>query len=361
MHFVVLGAGAHGLSLAYHLLKEGEKVTVVEKGEVSHGSSGRNAGRYRYHFFSRENVEFAKEAIPYLLSMCKKLPLNPVCMKTGYLWTETEGVRKLDPMWRAEGVGGKFVECSEFPFMKGGEGEECYYAPQDGSFHHDYISLGLYLEIKRMGGEFVRGEAKELVKRQGKVVGVKVEDHVVGGDAVAVTLGAWTGEFMRRNGIDVPITPEKRELFLTEGVKFRVKPLVIGRGFYFSQTLKGELIGGIDSPESSLTLDTSLVNSLSFISHVRKVVKGLEGVRLLRSWSGYYEITPDRSHVMGFDPSWPENLFVDAGYSGHGMMFSLYAGKVISDFMLGRRNKFVEIFSPSRFQRHVTVDERMVI
>ncbi len=355
MEVLVLGAGAHGLSLAYHLLLEGVKVTLVEKGEVSHGSSGRNAGRFRYHFMSRENVEFAKEAIPYLLSLCRKLPLNPVCVKTGYLWIADEKIREMDTLWRGEGVGGKFVECDEFSLKREGE---CYYAPQDGSFHHDYLSLGLFMEVKRMGGKLVRGEATKVLVREGKTEGVLVDGSTLKGDAVVVTMGAWTGEFMKSNGIDLPITPEIRELYLTEGVKFRVKPLVIGDGFYFGQTLKGEFLGGTDDPGVG---GISLENSLKFLDYLRRTVRGVEGVRILRTWSGYYEMTPDRSQVMGFDPSWPEGLFVDAGYSGHGMMFSPYSGKVMADLLLGRKNKFVDMFSPKRFRTRSLLDERMVI
>ncbi|MUN29114.1 NAD(P)/FAD-dependent oxidoreductase [Sulfuracidifex metallicus] len=362
MKVIILGAGSHGLSLAYHLLKEGVDVTLVEKGEVNHGSSGRNAGRFRYHFNSKQNIEYAKEAIPYLLSICQELPLNPFCSRTGYLWIldeeEIERMKLLDSLWRSEGVGGEFIDCSQFSFLKEGK---CYYAPQDGSFHHDYLSLGLYIEIAKMGGKLVRGEALSFLTSGGKVVGVKTNNGEIEGDVIAVTLGAWTGEFMSRNGISLPIKPEKREIFITEGVKFRIKPLVIGNGFYFSQTLKGELIGGADYAKEASGMDVSLIDAIDFISFIRRTVRNLDGVRLLRGWSGYYEITPDHSHIMGFDPSWPEGLFVDAGYSGHGVMFSAYSGKVMSDVILGRRNKFLDVFSPSRFQMRRLLDENMVI
>jgi Glycine/D-amino acid oxidases (deaminating) len=367
LRVVILGAGGHGLSLAYHLVKKGiNDISMVEAKRINYGSSGRNAGRYRYHFYTKENVEFAKEGIPYLLKLCKDLPLNPLCMKTGYLWIlddekSKDVISRAHSLWSSEGVGGKFLPCNDFDFLK--IEEECYLAPQDGSFHHDYLSLGMYEAIKDHV-KVIIGEAMRLKVSGGKIVGVEVNGSTIPADVVAVTLGAWTGHFMKRNGIEVPVEPEKKEIFVTEDLKFRVKPLTISKRIYFSHTLKGEIIGGVEDevPRGFGELDISVERSLSFTRTLRSLVKGAEGIRILRGWSGYYEMTPDHSHIMGFSDSWPDGLYVDAGYSGHGMMFSPYSGKIMADLIAdGVKNKFTKIFSPQRFEENKLIDERMVI
>ncbi|NON63394.1 FAD-binding oxidoreductase, partial [Acidianus sp. RZ1] len=139
---IIIGAGGHGLSLAYHLKEKGiSEVTIIESHRVGYGSSGRNASRYRYHFYNKDNVRFALDGINYLKRIKNKLKYNPFIYTTGYLWLlderNKELFKSLDSMWKSFGIGGKFMDCSNFGFLKR-EGE-CYFAPQDGAFHHDYI------------------------------------------------------------------------------------------------------------------------------------------------------------------------------------------------------------------------------
>ncbi len=361
---IIVGAGGHGLSLAYHLHKKGVKdIIIIEKKRIGYGSSSRNAGRFRYHFYSRENVEYALEAIKYLEESSKELRYNPLLYKPGYLWILSERYieyfRKLHSLWASLGVGGKFMECSEFDFLKA-DGQ-CYFAPQDGAFHHDYILYSYYEEI--------RGHVKVINK---EVMGVEGKDNVRGvitsdralieGDQVVITAGAWSSQILP----GLPVFPERKQIFITEDMKYKVKPLVINveENVYFSQTLKGEIIGGVESTTERgfLPFTTSLEEALSFLKAVRKHVRGAEGIGILRGWSGYYEMTPDHSHIMGYSENWPEGLYVDAGYSGHGMMFAPFSGKIMADLIAdGRKSRFFDIFSPDRFQKNRPIREEMVI
>ncbi len=287
-------------------------------------------------------------------------------MKTGYLWIlederALEAMKRNDSLWKSLGVGGKFMDCSEFDYLK--SDGQCYLAPQDGSFHHDYLTFGLYEEIKGQV-TMITGEADKLLFSGGKVRGVRVKENVIDADAVVVTLGAWSGKFMAQNGIRLPIEPEKKKFFITEDLKYRVKPLVITSKVYFSHTLKGEILGGVEDKRERgfLDFDVSYERLSIFLKDVRRLVKGAEGIRVLRGWGGYYEMTPDHSHVMGFSSTWPEGLYVDAGYSGHGMMFSPYSGKLMADLIAdGVKSRFIDVFGPERFEKNRLVDERMVI
>ncbi|PSN93838.1 FAD-dependent oxidoreductase, partial [Candidatus Marsarchaeota G2 archaeon ECH_B_SAG-C16] len=80
-----------------------------------------------------------------------------------------------------------------------------------------------------------------------------------------------------------------------------------------------------------------------------------------RQWSGYYEVTPDHSQIMGAHPSWPEGLFVAAGFSGHGMMMSPLAGELMAEYIAtGRIPDLMRPYSPERFDENRLIDEAMV-
>ncbi|MBP1357681.1 MAG: FAD-binding oxidoreductase [Sulfolobus sp.] len=365
---LIVGAGAHGLSLAYHLKKKGVKdVAIVEMKRIGYGSSSRNAARFRYHFYSKENVEFAKKAIPYLIHHSKDLFLNPTLHTTGYLWIlrsekQIETMKRLDTLWNGLGVGGKFVNCKEIKFLN--FDGECYFAPQDGSFHHDYIIYSYYKEIKD-AYQIVYDKVSSIMTQNGKVKGVRLSSgKTLEGDKVVITAGAWSGELLHSLNLPSYIYPERKEIFITEPIKYFIKPLVIDNEVYFSQTLKGEIIGGTEtnSEKGFLPFSNSFSEMLKFITRLKSLTKKIDGIGILRGWSGYYEMTPDHSHLMGYGETWPEGLYIDAGYSGHGMMFAPYAGKIMADLISDdKKDPAISIFSPDRFEKNKLVLENLVI
>ncbi|BCU68292.1 FAD-dependent oxidoreductase [Sulfolobales archaeon HS-7] len=364
----IVGAGVHGLSLAYHLIRKGiNDITIVEAVRVGYGSSGRNLARFRLNFNDENNVKFAREAIQYMWKARKKLNLNPMIYKAGYLWLlkkekDISNFRRLDVMWKTYEVKGGFIECKDFRYINF-EGE-CYFSPESGAFHHDYLTYGIYDKIKDVA-KFVYGNVTGINVRSGKVASIRVNSTDLETEKLIVTAGAWTPRLLSPIGVNLPITPVRKEAYITEDIEFRIKPLIIDAesGVSFSQTLKGEIIGGgPEEKEGYVEFSTSFFHMLNFLRTVKKIVNGLHNIGVLRSWSGYYEMTPDRSHIMGYDSSWPENLFVDAGYSGHGMMFGLYSGKLMSDLVADNTaSEFIRIFGPSRFNEGRLLAESMVI
>ena len=365
---LIIGAGAHGLSIAYHLKKKGiNDVILIEMKRIGYGSSSRNAARYRYHFYSKENVEYAKKAIPYLISQAKELFLNSTINTTGYLWIlrderQIESFKKLDSFWKGLGVGGKFVKCKDFDYLT--YDGECYFAPQDGSFHHDYILYSYYIEIMNKY-RIIYDEVTEIVLGSGRVKGVKTSSgKIIQGEKIVITAGAWSGKLLQKEKLPNYIEPERKEIFITEPIKYYIKPLIIDNEVYFSQTLKGEIIGGTETETERgfLPFTNSFSEMIKFATRLKSLVKRIEGIGILRGWSGYYEMTPDHSHIIGYGEDWPEGLYIDAGYSGHGMMFAPYSGKLMADLIADdRKDAAITTFSPDRFSKNKLIAEKLVI
>ena len=365
---IIIGAGAHGLSIAYHLKKKGIKdVILIEMKRIGYGSSSRNIARFRYHFYSKENVEYAKKAIPYLISQAKELFLNPAINITGYLWVlrdekQIETFKKLDSFWKGLSIGGKFVKCKDFEYLN--YDGECYFAPQNGSFHHDYILYSYYIEIMK-DYKIVYDEATEILVESGRVKGIKTSSgKTIEGDKIVITAGAWSGKLLEKVKLPNYIEPERIEAFITEPIKYFIKPLIIDKEFYFSQTLKGEIIGGIETriEKGFLPFTISFSEMVEFATKLKSLVKRIEGIGILRGWSGYYEMTPDHSHIMGYGENWPEGLYINAGYSGHGMMFAPYSGKLMADLVADdRKDPAIATFSPDRFTKYKLIEENLVI
>lgn len=374
MKVLVLGGGLQGLSTAYNLAIKGVNVTLFEAKRIGIGSSSRNMGRLRVHFYNRNNVRFGKAAREEMKKLMKDLDLNIMFYQPGYLWLigneETQlRFRKINRMWIEEGEGVKEIDSSElkemFPYISGNY-LGAFFAKSDGSFHHDFLVYGLLRALKEQGGKVQIKEINKLIINKNEVEGVLTEKEIVKANQIVVCLGAWTGEFLKGNNIDLPIRPVKKEIAVSEPFKYMIEPLIIDTttGTYFSQTLKGELIGAMNDERGGfLPININSINWLKeFHKTVTKVIEFFRNIRIMRAWSGYYEMTPDHSHVIGRDEEWPEGLYVNAGYSGHGAMFSPLSGKIMAKMVAsGLVEEITKPFSPSRFRKRELVMEELVI
>lgn len=371
---IVIGAGVTGLSTAYNLAKKGSKVLVLEKGYTGSGSSTRNASGFRVHFNSPENTRFMIEGKKHLKHLSVETGVNSMMIEDGYLWIvhdeEMLGqFRRLNGIWSALGVGVKFLDASELRELAPAinmTGLLGVYGPQDGTFHHDAVIMGYHKALARMGvpvEEF--SPVTEFSIRSSRVVAVRSYSREFQAENYVVAAGAFSATVCSLCNVTLPITPERRELGVTEPVKHFLKPFVfdLGQQVYAVQGIRGEVrcsptdlrSGGLIPYNSTYHWTTTLLQRLV------RLLPVMRSMSLNRQWSGYYEVTPDYSHIMGRSDEWPEGLHVVAGFSGHGMMMGPLAGSLMADYVLtSRSSELMEPYSPDRFKRGKTVDESMV-
>lgn len=373
---VIVGGGAVGLSTAYNLALKGLKVTVIEKGYAGCGSSTRNAGGFRVHFKSPDNVRYMVEGRKRLLRLNRELGVNVLPMETGYLWLlsseeEVEQYRRLNSFWSSLGVPGRFIGVEHArelaPCVDFSETVEAFIGDQDGTFHHDFIVHGYLRKISHFGVNLVEHcEVDGFRVESGKVTAVTAGSRVFQAEKFLVACGAWSAPVMKLAGVDVPVKPERRELGVTEAFKFTVKPFVISQhhGVYFAQGIRGDLRGTLTDYKTDgfVPLVSTQRWTTLFAKRMCKLVPSISGVGLNRQWSGYYEVTPDHSQLMGAGAGWPEGLFLCAGFSGHGMMMSPFTGELMAELLSdGRVNPLMAPYSPDRFSAGKPLDELMVI
>ncbi|MEM0120254.1 MAG: FAD-binding oxidoreductase [Thermoprotei archaeon] len=371
----VIGAGAVGLSTSYNLATKGMRVVVIEKNYAGSGSSTRNAAGFRVHFNSEHNVKFMVEGRKRLVNFGKKMGWNPIIFETGYLWllsteAEIQQFKRLNTMWSSHAAGGRFLEPHEIRDivpdldLQGVLGG--FYGPQDGTFHHDPILFGYQEKLADMGVHLLEySPISGFNVASDKVRSAFVGSKEIKADKFVVCAGAWTPQVTALLGVNVPITPERRELGVTEPVKNFIKPFVISLAnkVYFAQGLRGEIRGGVTDmfKEGYHPLVSTLEWTIAYSTRLVKTLPSVSNIRLNRQWSGYYEVTPDHSQIMGSHHSWPENLYVAAGFSGHGMMMSPLAGELMAELIATNRvPELMRPYSPVRFDENKLIDEAMV-
>jgi glycine/D-amino acid oxidase-like deaminating enzyme len=78
---LVIGAGVHGLSTAWHLARAGRPVLVVDKSEVGSGASGIACGIVRNNYFQPAMQELMAACVEVWESEAETLHYHP----SGYI------------------------------------------------------------------------------------------------------------------------------------------------------------------------------------------------------------------------------------------------------------------------------------
>jgi sarcosine oxidase subunit beta len=128
-------------------------------------------------------------------------------------------------------------------------------------------------------------------------------EHTISVKRVVNAAGAWSPEIARLAGVELPNKPHRHEICSTEPLKPWLRPLVadLSDGLYFSQSTRGEIVGGIGQRRVPEGLDQA--SSFAFLGlYARSLTRTcplLANVRVLRQWAGCYDITPDANPIVG--------------------------------------------------------------
>lgn len=199
----------------------------------------------------------------------------------------------------------------------------------------------------------------------GKVSCVRTMYGQIATRLVVNAAGAWSPEIAKMVGVEMPNKPHRHEICSTEPLKPFLKPLVadLESGLYFSQSMRGEIVGGISNANVPEGLDQN--SSARFLGlYARALVSAmprLGAVRVLRQWAGCYDITPDSSPILGFVDE-VEGFFVMAGFMGHGFMMAPVVGKLSAEHLVqGRDDEVFRRWNLRRYRTGELLTESMIL
>ena len=362
---VVVGAGIVGLLTAYHLARAGAgPILVLDRGFLSGGASGRNGGGVRQQWETPATIRLARESVTEYRRFGATYGTNVWFRQGGYLFlagSAAEQGRLADVHRVVAGEGlpsrilspagvGRIVPELRLDGVVGGS-----YLRSDGNLYPFPALWGVYEAARGLGVEVRTGvEAFAVDRDGGRVRGLATSDGPVRTASVVNAAGGWSKEFAERSGLAIPNRPTRHEILATEPLKPFLGPMVVrlSDGLYFSQTMRGEIVGGLSLPRPEGPA-AGMRSSTEFLRRMAAALTGLvpklSGLRVLRAWSGYYDDTPDGLPLIGEDPRLP-GFFHGNGFGGHGFMLAPASSRRIAASVLGERTDLdPREFAPGRF------------
>jgi heterotetrameric sarcosine oxidase beta subunit len=360
---VVVGGGVIGLAIAYNLVLRGfGSVVILDKGYLASGASGRNGGGIRQQWSTEINIRLMQESVALCKEFARELGVNVWFRQGGYLFLsrsarETERLEKNVRLQNRCGVPTELLAPAAardiVPELDVRGFHAACYNPTDGVLF-PWPFLWGYAQ-----GAVARGAKLYTFTR---VVAIEVQPH--GGYLVRTTrgdirtprvlnaAGAWSPEIAEMVGVTLPDYPVRHEICSSEPLKPFLGPMVsvLATGLYFSQSMRGEIVGGVtlhgDPP--TLAMGSRLRFLATYAKQLCSLMPILGDIKILRQWAGPYDITADGNPILG-EPASRPGFYLCCGFMGHGFMMAPVIGKVYAEWLTGGDKH--EIFDRCRLDR----------
>jgi sarcosine oxidase subunit beta len=386
VHVLVCGGGIVGLAAAYYLSRGGAEVTVCEAGSLGSGNTDRSAGGIRAQFSTPVNVKLSLASMDVWDSFEETFGVDIAHRRSGYLFLARSAdtatrFREQVAMQHDLGVPSEFLTPAEArercPELHHDAFVGATYSPTDG-FADPHLALQGFSEAARDAGVDIRTKTPVVgvdVAETGNPVTADVTvdtpDETLDADVFVNAAGAWAGRVSRMVGLDLPISPRRRQVAVVapETAVPETVPLTIDldTGSYFRPEREGQaLVGGhfadADSPVDPDDYDTGmdLDWAVTAVEHAADTA-GYFGPEtgIVRGWAGLYAVTPDHHPIV--ECSKP-GVVTAGGFSGHGFQHAPATGRLVAELCLDGEASLLDIsrLERGRFAREETAEERNV-
>ena len=351
---VIVGAGIMGVSTAYHLARLGAgRVIVLERDTVCSGSTALASGGIRHQYANRLGIELTTHSIVTYERFEAEFGVDPNFRQHGYLIliaTEDElaVARRSVALQRELGVNVELRDAATTrklcPYLNTGDLLGATYTPRDGYADPYLCATGIAARARELGVVIHQQHEVTAFLRDGdRVRGVVTQHGAFEAGAIVIATGAWSGVVGTLAGVDIPVRPHRRHKFMTAPFPAdripAATPFVIDPHQNFSLRREGPGLllghGRRDEPDGFGTeIDRSLEPRV--VERAIHRAPALAEAKLMRSYAGLYEMTPDQTGIVSAVPG-VAGLYVIAGFSGHGFMHGPIAGQLMAETLVHGR------------------------
>lgn len=374
---VVIGGGVIGAATAFHAAQAGLKPLIVEaRPALCTLTTPVAAGAFRLQFDDLEELTLVRESAELFLHFREVTEQDRYDLRVrqqGYLWLTTDqrnAERQRALVARLHEWGQGDVELltgdevrHRFPYVDENV-VQARWRGGDGFLDTTQLTFGL---VHGSGAEvMVDCAATGFVASGGRLTGVRTTKGVVPTDVAVIAAGPLSGLLAGAEGIDLPIVTVRRQklilpqvaevpphapMTVDEDTGVHWRPALAGAWLLFTDPATPE-----SPPADNVPVDPAfafqLLDPTSPFS-VARVVPFWRAVwdRGAAPWllqAGQYTMTPDHRPLIG--PLWIEGLWVNTGYSGHGIMLGPAGSRLLVDLLTGKAE--LNPFAPGRaFER----------
>ena len=305
---LVVGGGLVGAALAYGLAREGERVTVLDEGDVAlRGSRGnfglvwvqsKGDGMHDYARWTRHSADVWPEFAGLLE---QDSGISPDYEKPGgvhFMLSEAELDAKRDQIARmhnvngAAGYGAEIIDRQQLDAMLPGLGPDVVgasWSPHDGHASPLRLLRGLHAAIAARGGRYVADARATEVGRDSEGFFARTAKAAFRAGKIVLAAGHGNTALAPALGMTIPLRAEKGQILVTE----RATPLLPMPTHLLRQSAEGTVMMSDSHEDTGYSTDsvTSVIRDIA--RHAIRCFPAIAPLRVVRSWGAVRVLSVD--------------------------------------------------------------------
>jgi len=374
---VIIGGGSHGLATAYYLARNHgiKDVAVLDKSYIGSGAAGRNTTIIRANYRTPEGAAFYSQSVKLYEGLGAELDFNLLFSQQGHLTLAHSDRGIITANERAEvnkllGIDSRVIYPDEIrklcPEMNLSQDVTwpvmaALYHPPGGIIRHDAVVWGFARGADRRGVEIHPYTEVTGIDRSptGRVHGVQTTRGDIKCDTVISCTAGWSTLVADLAEVPLPITTHILQAFVTEPVKPFLDVIIVSSQMhiYVSQTDRGEFLIGAEIEPYTTYKGIGTFPFLEYSAkHVLELFPQLEQAKILRSWTGLCDLSPDYSPILGVTEA--EGFLVSCGWGTYGFKAAPIVGTTLAELVATKETPaLIEPFALERFYKDTPVSE----
>jgi len=363
---LIVGGGVIGLSLAWELARQGQRVTVIDQAEPGQAASWAGAG-----ILPSANRKAARDSYDQLRGLSYDLHAqwaeelrSQTGIDTGYhrcggiYLAHTAGEAAALAGWASvatdEQIAVERLSPAELTALEPGLSagtalRAAYHMPGEVQLRNPRHLRALRAACEIHGVKIIADTAAvDLVCSSERFLAVETSGGRISAGSCCLTAGAWTGRILARLGLSCGILPMRGQMLLFRCPAPPVRRVINEGSRYLVPRDDGRVLVG--STEEEVGFDTS--NTEEGLRELRQfahdLVPALREAELERSWAGLRPASFDGYPYIGPLPGLT-NAFVAAGHFRSGIYLSPGTAVVVRQLILDQPTEFD--LSPFRIGR----------
>lgn len=373
---VIIGAGIMGCATAYHLAQRGVQVTVVEKGTVGAGGTGRSSAIIRQHYSNELTARMALHSLRVFQQWDDRVGGEVGFEQTGWVALadarNREGLEANVKLQQSLGIQTSLIGVEQLrelvPGLEADDVGAVAYEPESG-YADPHLTVNGYADAaKRHGATIVVDCEVTGIRMAGDTVaGVDTTKGPFDAPVVVNCAGPWGARVAALAGVDVPIDSCRVQVAVfRRPPNFVTHPVVMDlvNGVYLrAETGNLTLVGSIDPGEASAIVDPDDYAEHSDAEFEMEMgeqfVRRFPPMEMSESMGGYaslYAVTPDWHPIIDEVPP-GSGCYICSGFSGHGYKLAPAVGLMTADLVTKASSpEFpADLFRSSRYEENAPV------
>jgi sarcosine oxidase subunit beta len=354
---VVIGGGIIGCACAYYLARDGLRVVLVERDEIASGAASASGGWVIIqNNEAADHVSFALASRRLYDDLVEDAGVQ--FRATGGLILATgEGDRQILHQQAAvartggaaveelDGLSLRELEAALSPGLPG-----ALYCTDEGVVDPPEVCRNLARRASQLGaGIRVASTVTGIEVERGRVARIITSSGPIATRTVVCAAGAWSSQIGTMVGLEIPVTPRRGHLIVTEVAELVSRPMLEagylaipddnhpddhGMRFVMQPRADGRCLIGSSREFAGFDQDVNADLVRRMHAHAARFVPAVARSRVARVTVGFRPYTPRDQPLVG--RAGPDGFIIASGHEGQGITLAPVTGHVVADLIAGR-------------------------